>query len=75
MKVNELEHRDDVSIPWEWAFKKAEGETVIETFRLVRSNLLIPLPSRALFTSVKLSATPKLSSIFFTYLSLLYLFL
>lgn len=46
---DEEERRDDVSIPPESAFKKAEGKILIRTFRLDRPNLLMLLPSGPIY--------------------------
>ncbi|KAG7209442.1 hypothetical protein KM043_015533 [Ampulex compressa] len=48
-KRDKEEHPDDVSIPLESAFKKAEGEILIRTFRPGRPNLLILLPSELIY--------------------------
>lgn len=59
---DEEERRDDVSIPSESAFKKAEGKILIRTFRLDRPNLLMLLPSGPIY-KCKIAYVPLLPTI------------
>lgn len=51
---NEEERRDDVSIPPESAFKKAEGKILIRTFFASAGLIYLCSSLRGLFTSAKL---------------------
>lgn len=59
---NEEERRDDVSIPSELAFKKAEGKILIRTFFASTGLIYLCSSLRGLFTSAKLPTSLFLST-------------